>query len=221
MIEHLALIFLSGFLLSWGPCLGSCGYIFVPLVAGVGNDVARALNAWFVFSAGRILSYIFLSVAATVCAGFVTRHFYRYRISAVAYIVLGIVLLYTAFLVLRGSHACAPGEYIQGKQGSITKISLFLSGLLVAGAPCLSLFGILSYIGMTAKNAAQASLLGLAFGAGTLLSPLFLFSMGVGFFAKTMRAHGKAFFVLRMVCGALLSAASLFLITKATFILLR
>lgn len=81
---------------------------------------------------------------------------------------------------------------------------MVLLGLVVGVSPCLPLLGVLTEIMFIADKFYQGWLLGLAFGLGTLISPLLV----LGTLAPLVPLKTQR---LNFICGLLLIAAGLYL----------
>ncbi len=213
ILRECTILWSTGFLLGWGPCLGSCAYVLLPLVGGTAESIPGAWRVWWMFSLGRLTAYAILAACAGAIAGFVDQHFFDYQRGAWIYITLGVIFLISAVLTLRqrATHDCS----IVAAQRPLH----FLSGFCIAIAPCLPFFSVLSYIAVLSKNSFQGLWYGLAFGAGTLFSSLFLASALAG--AVLAKAHKKRAVLtgLRIVSAVVLSAFGVFLISKALYVM--
>jgi len=90
-----------------------------------------------------------------------------------------------------------------------------LLGFLVGFAPCLPLLGVLAYIAFHAQGFAQGALLGLAFGAGTLLSPLILFGSLAGAISPVLLKKPIVYNIFSRLCGLILMYFGIGMIIKA------
>ncbi|MFH1245487.1 MAG: sulfite exporter TauE/SafE family protein [Candidatus Omnitrophota bacterium] len=202
-------VFMIGVALSWGQCLAFCAPIMLPYVAATQQGWREGYKAGLVFSLARIIPYVILSLLSAGLGRCIISKAYESYAGAVVdgimggcLVVLGIVIISKQSLHFWGCPSVkthpAPGDSPGGRKG------LFLLGLLTGFAPCVPMIGLLVYIAFKAENLLQGALFGLAFGIGTLVSPLFLFASLSGGAAGFLRKKPQVYKVFSGICGLIL-----------------
>ncbi|MEW6041658.1 MAG: sulfite exporter TauE/SafE family protein, partial [Elusimicrobiota bacterium] len=87
-------------------------------------------------------------------------------------------------------------------------------GFLIGIAPCAPLLGILGYLAATSPNFVGGLIGGLAFGAGTLISPVIPLGFFSGYLSEKLAGRKTAFVVLRILSGIILLYFGLWLVFK-------
>lgn len=205
-------IFIAGVVLANGPCLLFCAPIVLPCVSGMprasssGRSWKKGLSFGLVFSISRLVAYGllgFLSVAlyrtvfGVIAPG---RHYFK--------AVLGVIVLGTGILYLvKGirprqseSSACAH----RGEPREKGPWHMALAGLLIGFSPCPPLLAVLTYIAATAGDPARGLALGLAFGLGTVLTPLIPFSALTGVMVDRLRSFPRTDLFIRVLSALVL-----------------
>ncbi len=109
-------------------------------------------------------------------------------------------------------------KFCQRLQGFFLKKdakTIILLGLIIGIIPCLPFISLLSYIGLVSKTWFDTLCYSLAFGAGTIISPLFILAMLTGIIPKIITGNNKFYIFFNSVCGLILSFLGLRLIMKA------
>jgi len=192
-------VFLLGLSFGWGPCLASCGPLFLTYIAGTGKNVPRAVAAYLLFSASRIFIYAILGLAVFFLGRLVLAKFaYFFRFSQLA---AGIFIILVGILMFLGKDLnlsmCA---FLHRYMLEKDKKSIIILGLFVGFLPCAPLLTCLTYAGLAAKTGGENLLYTLAFGLGTALSPLLILAALAGLLPVFMRGSYTAK-VFNIICG--------------------
>jgi len=206
--------FLLGLSLGSGPCLASCGPLIITYVAGTEKNIIRSIGAYLLFSLGRISVYALLGLSVFLFGQLISQYifgsFSRYIfISAGAFIM--IIGLLVAFGKSLDYKFCRRFEEFFLKKDAKT---IVIFGLIIGIIPCLPVISLLSYIGLVSKTWLDTLRYSLAFGVGTIMSPLFILTVFTGFIPRIM-GKNKFYIIFNSICGLILSFLGLRLILKA------
>ncbi len=161
-----------GFLYGIGPCTISCAPLVVPLIMSTAKNTKNGIWLSLVFSFGRVLSYMLLG-ALTGLLGYVLTQLVSKKILGIFLIIIGILLFFKI------QNKCILKSKIK-----ITSFSLAIgTGFVYGLAPCQPLIALL---GLTAASGSAITglLMGIAFGIGTIISPIIILGFFSGWFAK-------------------------------------
>lgn len=201
MRENLYYLFVSGLILGSGPCISFCAPILASYVVMHKATVAKSLGFYFLFSLGKLLSYIILGVICALISGILHSLGFSQYLNFIN-IALG------AFIVLLGISVFFSKEFFNEKyclilnKKSVTN-ACFL-GILVGLAPCLPLFGILNYIVIISKSFFDAIVYSFVFGLGTVISPLIVITVLSAKLQEVFFISQKVKLLLRFICALLL-----------------
>lgn len=196
-LGKLAFFFIQGFLVGSGPCLLTCAPLLLPYIAGTKRDWRAGLEAVLIFGLTRVAVYVLLGGIVGYVGAYLFPFFYGQVWGRVVWAGAGTFVIIAGGLMVFGRRFDNPFcSYFQQTK------SLVLLGVIVALAPCLPLLAVLTEIMFTAGKFYQGFLYGLAFGLGTLVSPLLL----VGAVAPLIPVKKE---ILNVLCGLLLIAAGL------------
>ncbi|HQJ15358.1 MAG TPA: sulfite exporter TauE/SafE family protein [Candidatus Omnitrophota bacterium] len=198
-------LFLTGVLFGAGPCLVSCGPVLISYICGTQKKARESLNAYTLFSLSRVAVYVFLSL----CVFFIGRMGLE---NIVADYADYLFILAGFFLILLGVY------FMLGKRMEIKPFNLIyrhiirgdtknivLLGLAYGFLPCAPFLGVLTYIGLVSRNAAENIIYAVLFGAGTFVSPLLLVSLAAGAVPAVIKNNdGLIARIVRMLCGAIM-----------------
>lgn len=81
---------------------------------------------------------------------------------------------------------------------------MVLLGIMIGLAPCLPLFGVLTYIAFNSQNFLHGAFLGLTFGMGALISPLILIGPLAGGTATLLLKKPLVYKIFGYLCGLIL-----------------
>lgn len=181
-----------------GPCLASCGPLLVSYTAGTQKNVSKSIWAYLIFSLGRIAVYAVLGVGIFFFGQLINRlseEYLRY-----IFILGGIFIGCIGILMAIGLDfkACRTIRTFFLTKDALT---IFILGLVMGLLPCLPLLSALSYIGLISKSWYISLSYSLAFGLGTLLSPLFLISALSGLIPRINIGNEKFYKIISVICG--------------------
>jgi len=198
-------VFVMGITLSWGPCLFFCAPILVPYIAATQKGWFKGFRATLTFSLSRIVPYVILSIISATVGQYLIRNFYGSKAGLIIHILASSFVCLLGMIILIGKsphlHICqslSKHIHLEGTKGMI------LLGFLVGISPCIPLFGVLTYIAFASKNFLDGILLGLIFGAGTLISPLILFGSLAGGIPLFLLKKPLIYKTFRYICGLML-----------------
>lgn len=209
-------LFLTGLLFGSGPCLSSCGPVFLAYIAGSKKDIPKSIGAYILFSAARIGVYAGLSLAVFFLSKFALERllgsFYRY----VLVLGGGFIILMGLFLALgkRPWPHFWPSWYRNILERD--QKSMLVMGLVVGLLPCAPLLSVLSYVGLISRTWLSSLLYAFFFGIGTFLSPLLLLTILAGIIPRFF-AEGKEIYyrIFSFICGLAMVFLGLQLTRKA------
>ena len=208
-------LFIIGVLLSWGPCFSFCAPLTLPFIAATQKGWRQGLKLSLVFSLARIVPYVILSIISAILGQYLISNFYEGQTKSIVFIVVGAFISLLGVIILIGKspylHLCAPFK----KPGLRGVREMALLGLLVGFAPCLPLMGVLAYIAFHARGFLQGALLGLTFGAGTLVSPLILCGSLAGGASLILLKKPLVYEIFSRACGLILMYFGVGMIIKA------
>lgn len=207
-------VLMIGAALSWGQCWAFCAPVLLPYVAGTQKGWREGLAAGLTFSLARVIPYIIWSA---VSAGFGRCLFSRVDKSCfpvVIDVITGLLLSLLGIMVLTRRPLLPSGCHKGCSQG---KKKLFLLGFLTGAVPCAPMLGLLVYIAVKTESLLRGALLGLAFGIGTLFSPLFLFTSLAGGAAGFLRGMPRADKVFSSLCGLILLYSGVGMVMRVLF----
>lgn len=197
-LGKLAYIFLQGFLAGAGPCTLICAPIVIPYIAGTQKTWQGGLRAVLIFNLTRLFVYTVLG-GVVGYLGYYLFCLLQSRIwEKIIWSCAGIFIIALGILMMIGKEFKNPLCSLLQKKES----NMILLGLVVGVSPCLPLLGVLTEIMFIADKFYQGWLLGLAFGLGTLISPLLV----LGTLAPLVPLKTQR---LNFVCGLLLVLAGL------------
>ncbi len=216
MIKTAISLFASGIILGAGPCLASCGPILISFIAATKKSPLGALKSWFIFSASRVFIYAGLGALSGIIGSGIYQLFYWETPGYIIWLIGGIFICLLGILVLlnknTGSRIC---QRLHGMFIAKDTKSLVGLGFIMGIFPCAPLIGILSYISMVSIHFYQGILLALAFGLGTMISPLLFLGLATGFIPKfRILQNEKAYLFFQRLAGTILFFLGAHIIVK-------
>lgn len=196
--------FIIGLSFGMGPCLASCGPLLLSYAAGTNKDVIKSALVYLLFSLSRILIYVVFSLIifllGQVIINYTLLPFSKYLfISGGAFIaVIG------ALISLGKSSDHKLCKRLQSFFLDKDTKTVIIFGLIVGILPCAPLISVLSYVGMISKHWFEAVAIGLFFGLGTVVSPLFLFVLLSGFLTKSIIKKNNFYRIFNIICGLII-----------------
>lgn len=198
-------LFLTGLFLGYGPCLLSCGPLLVSYISATQSGPGQGLKIYLIFSATRILVYAVFGILVGLLGQWVIRNFfeslwlkYIFIVFGIFLIILGILLLIQKMPVKNRCPSWAAKQLANGTRPAV------IFSLIVALSPCLPLWGVLGYIALISDTWLKGLLYMLAFGLGTVVSPMIIFCAAAGWLAAFSRRFEFWFMILRVLCCGIL-----------------
>jgi sulfite exporter TauE/SafE len=185
---------LQGFFLGFGPCLVTCAPIMLP-IAGTKKTWQEGFFAALSFSLGRVAVYMVLGGLFGYFGAFILKYYYSSGFYYYIQTILSVFLVSIGVAVLMGKDIrfrfCGMGE------GHTA-----LLGVLVGLSPCIPLIGVLLEIAFISDNFLSGLIYSLAFGIGTIISPLLLLGAVIPLVGG--RIDQRIFKVFTYLCGLML-----------------
>jgi sulfite exporter TauE/SafE len=198
-------VFIMGVALSWGPCLSFCAPILLPYIAATQKGWRSGLKATLAFSISRIVPYVILALISSSLGQYLVRNFLESRARLIIQILAAVFVLLVGVVVLIGrSPRLSACQLLSRHIGQEGIKGMILLGFLVGMLPCMPLLGLLTYIAFTSKSLLEGAFLGLAFGIGTLISPLLLFGPLAGGISSILFKKPLIYKVFNRICGLIL-----------------
>ena len=206
MTKMLLSLFLTGIFLSYGPCLLSCGPLLVSYITATKESALGGLKTYVIFSLTRLFVYVVFGLLVGFLGEWVLRRFFESPALKILFFIFGLFLLVVGILVALEKFSIGQKCHalIHRHLGSKDSKSVIIFGLIVSFAPCLPLMAVLGYIALVSDHWLKGVLYMSAFGLGTVISPLIVFSMAAGWLAKVLTRHEKAFRILKVFCGLII-----------------
>ncbi|MBU3933184.1 MAG: sulfite exporter TauE/SafE family protein [Candidatus Omnitrophica bacterium] len=201
-------VFIMGVATSWGPCVSFCAPILIPYIAATQKGWLAGLKVSLAFSLARIIPYVILSLISATLGQCLIRRFYESPPGSIIYIAAGAFISLLGILIVTGKNChCEPKGRSNLKKSWRSRggpKEMILLGIMVGFAPCLPLLGLLTYIAFNARDFLHGASLGLAFGLGTLISPLILFGPLAGASAAFLFKRSLVYKIVGRACGLIL-----------------
>ncbi|MFA5039543.1 MAG: sulfite exporter TauE/SafE family protein [Candidatus Omnitrophota bacterium] len=198
-------LFITGFVLGYGPCLLSCGPLLISYISATQPGPKQGLKFYLIFSLTRILVYGVLGILAGFFGQWVIQNFFesqwlKWAFGAFGFflIILGLALLLQKLPSHDSCHGWL-GRYLKGGEHHAVLFSL-----LVSLSPCLPLLGVLGYVALVSDTWIKGLVFMSAFGLGTSISPLIIFCAAAGWLARLSRRFEFWFLILRVLCCGIL-----------------
>lgn len=207
--------FLLGLSFGSGPCLVSCGPLLISYTAGTALGIARSLVTYLVFSLSRLAVYLVLGLSVFFLGQAITEHSLG-RYSRYAYFFGGIFIVAMGALVMFGrnlNHALCQRASALFLKRNIKTVVVF--GLITGILPCAPLISILSYIVFISDTWLKSLWYSLAFGLGTVVSPLVVLVVFAGLIPRTLIAREKFSRIFNALCGAVIVVLGVLLLGRA------
>ncbi|MCX5695122.1 MAG: sulfite exporter TauE/SafE family protein [Candidatus Omnitrophica bacterium] len=213
MVKAAAESFILGLSFGWGPCLASCGPLLLAYVAGTKKDVLQSVGAYLLFSLSRVFVYLVLGALVFFLGRFILERsgsFFKFVLlgSGVFIVLLGLLMLLGQEIK---SHSCSfLYKHILEKD----KKSIVMLGLTAGLLPCAPLITMFTYTGLVSQNILENLLYTLAFGLGTVLSPLIILVALAGILPRLVRG-ALPMKLFNIICGLIIIILGLQLIGRA------
>ena len=205
MFRVIISLFIMGVSFGAGPCLASCGPLFLSYVSGSGKNVAKSLVSYLIFSLARITVYVFLGVLVYCLGRFFTESIFE-GVSKYVFILGGGFVACTGILMALGRNMDAAACRVVYKNLLEKDIkSIFLFGLIIGLLPCAPLFALFSYVALISRSLALSAIYAFSFGVGTLLSPLALLAVFAGVVPRALLKVKPVFSrIFNLICAAIM-----------------
>ena len=207
--------FILGLTFGSGPCLASCGPLLVSYIAGTNKGVKNSVWVYLLFSLARIAVYAILGLAVFFLGELITRYLFA-SMGRYFFFAAGLFIMIIGSLVAVGKNPeykwCAKMQNIFLHKDTLTVILL---GLFVGILPCIPLLTILSSLGLMAHSWRESISLALAFGLGTVTSPLLLLAIFAGVIPQSITIHKPIFYrIFQIICGLIMVILGVHLVTR-------
>lgn len=197
-IKIFAELFLAGMSLGFGPCFLFCAPVVSSYIFAKGFNHKEGLKFTVIFSAGRIIAYSILGLAAVAFVD--TLGIQKNIFKQVA----GLLILLILPIYDLGKDNLNFCGFIHKYFNRKTGINTFLLGLLIGLTPCAPLVGILTYIACKSENIFYGFFNGLVFGIGTFFSPLIFVGIFSGLFAGYFSRSRKTLLIFKIIANIFL-----------------
>jgi sulfite exporter TauE/SafE len=185
--------FVLGVIYGFGPCTLSCAPVLVPIVMSTSKGLKQGILYTLAFSLGRILVYTLLG-AVMGAIGSIFSISIPHWLIGVFLIMLGIALFFNLHTKCLVSRVRVTGLHMS-----------FVAGVVLGFSPCAPLLGALG-LAIASKSALTGGLIAIAFGIGTVLSPILLIGALSGKWASVREFKG----INNYVAGAFLVLVGLY-----------
>lgn len=201
-----------------GPCMVSCGPLLISYSAATKNGFGDSLRLYLIFSLSRIIVYLFLGLLAGLFSQFIFFQDYQLNLARYLYFVGGIFIFLIGLIIILGKEPrlklC---KLLRKNLVENDAKSIFVFGLIIGISPCAPLIGVLSYIGMISFSWLKGMILSLAFGIGTVISPLIFLVIFAGLINKIFKNREKFFIIFQKICGFILCFLGIHLFILALY----
>jgi len=185
-------LFILGLSFGAGPCLASCGPVFLCYAAGKGKNIPKSVTGYLLFSLARVSGYVIFGLLIY----FLGKNLIESALGSFSrflYIAGG------AFIICTGLLSISLNRPVIGD-----KKDIFVLGLIIGFLPCAPLLAVVSYAALSSRSLFEVVFFMLFFGAGTLLSPLLIMAAGAGYIPKLLSVNGRYFRLFAIFCGLLM-----------------
>jgi len=204
-------LFTTGLLMGFGPCLLYCAPVLLSYIVGTSDNWRQGLRTTLAFSIARLLAYGLLGTAAGVSGQLIGRFI---QSAPLIEILGGVIIAAMGTLMVLGKEAGPRLCTLLRSEGNPALLG-FLTGL----SPCPPLVGVLIGIALSTTSPGfnpglMGALYGLAFGSGTLLSPLLALGPLAGGFSGRLMGKPILHIWLQRLSGLVLFAFGLHLAVR-------
>lgn len=204
MFSIIISLFLLGLSFGIGPCLASCGPLLISYAAGRQKNITESIGIYFLFSLSRILVYLVLGLSifsfGQAIVKYISASFSQYL-----FIFGGLFIIGIGLLMAIGRHLdyglCPKLQDLFLKKDAKTVIAF---GLIAGILPCAPFISVVSYIGLMTKHWLNSLFYILAFGIGTIISPLFLLVVFAGLIPKMIVNKPRLYRIFNLICGLMI-----------------
>lgn len=203
MIKITVSFFILGLSFGIGPCLASCGPLLVTYIAATGKNMLRGGLTYLLFSFSRILVYLAFGLLVFLFGEVTQRAFGT--LARYIFLVAGIFIAAIGIFITLGKNPahrlCQKAQQVFLKNDSKT---ILLFGVFTGVLPCAPLVTVLAYVGLVSRHWLDSLFYSLAFGLGTLVSPLLLLAMFSGLIPRLLAKQDKFYRLFNLVCGLII-----------------
>jgi sulfite exporter TauE/SafE len=212
-IGKLTYLLIQGFVVGAGPCLLVCAPILLPYVAGTKRTWQEGLKATLIFGLTRLVVYTLLGGMMGYVGYYLFQLFHNQLWGKVLWGFAGIFIILLGLLIAIGKGIENPlCRYLQKQTLENSTKSMVILGIILGLSPCLPLLAVLTEIMFIAEKFYQGFLYGLAFGAGTVISPLLLLGAAAPLIPGKLLNSNRAARIFNKLCGILLIGMGLYVI---------
>ena len=196
-----------------GPCMLICAPILLPYIAGTKRTWREGLKATLVFGLTRLVIYSLLGGVVGYVGYYLFQLFYNRLWGVYLWTLAGIFIIILGILIVLGKGVKNPFcRFLQGQTLENSTKSMIFLGVVIGLSPCLPLLAVLTEIMFLAEEFYQGFLYGLAFGVGTVISPLLLLGALAPFLTGKLSRTQRSARILNLSCGVLLIGMGLYII---------
>jgi len=199
-------LFLTGIALSSGPCLITCGPLLVSYIASQANSVRNGIKIYFFFCLARVLAYGMIGILIGMAGHLFLDKIYQSKIVNYVFLAFGIFILFVGLSILIGKYnwdnkVCKRFENVFTKNKILNAL---IFGLGFGFSPCPPLLGVLANILLMSNTVWKGFLYSIAFGLGTIVSPLLLLAFFASSLDKIFKKSPKLLIYIRFICGLII-----------------
>lgn len=193
-----------------------CAPILLPYIAGTRRTSWEGFKATLIFGLTRMFIYGLLGGLMGYVGYHLFRFFFHNRVFLTyLWISAGAFIMLLGVLIMLGKGIKNPiCQYLQKQTVENSSRSMVILGIVVGLSPCLPLLGILTEIMFLSKTFYEGFVMGLAFGVGTVISPLLLLGALTPVIPSKLFRSDRAFRVFNFLCGFLLVVVGFYIIWK-------
>ncbi len=195
-------LFIFGLSFGCGPCLASCGPIFIAYSVGTKKGFLKTFISYVLFSLSRISVYILLSILIFILGDLAAERVFG-RYGAYLAVLGGIFIALVGFFMILGK-ASKLNFFVPLERCFLgyDKKNIIVMGFAAGLLPCAPLIAVLSYIGLVSRSWFHSLLYSGIFGLGTFFSPLIFLAVFSGavseFFSRKKQLYSR---LSNIICG--------------------
>jgi len=180
--------------------------ILIPYVAGTKEGWREGLKATLVFSLSRLSAYVLLGLIAGFSGEIVLSLLSQQEFGFYVWFLGGVFVSLLGLLITWGKEPKIP-LYQLFKRHTIDDSlkSMGFLGFIVGLTPCAPLFGVLTYIALSVKDALVGAFYTLCFGIGTsIVTPITLLGIFASVIPRLVFKTAKIYEIFKRSCGFML-----------------
>lgn len=196
-------LFIVGITVSYGPCLVFCSPAILSYIAGTKRGWKEGFWASLVFCLTRLAGHIFLGFLAGLSGALAVQRFAQSK--NIFFLSGGLFISFLGIIITSGKGVnLGICRFLSERVVNKTALAPAALGLTSGILPCLPLLGVLAYIALRAQNPLQGTFYGLAFGLGTLFSPLIPLGMLTALIPQKLIKAQRTYKLFTRACGLIL-----------------